>query len=164
MKFIILGASHVAMKVLSLIALAVMPWTLRILDAVRLLNLKIKQIYQASTSELYGLVQQVPQMKKPLLSSKSYAVAKLYAYWITVTIDLWYLAYQWYSFNHESPRGGTFVAENHRGLSRIKYNLDDCLYVDNIDSLRDWGHAKDYVEMQWMMLQQKIPQDCDRYR
>ena len=138
--------------------------TLRILDAVRLLNLKNKTKFirpaQANYMVLYN---KFLKMKKHPLSSKSYAVAKLYAYWITVNYREAYGIYACNGilFNHESPRRGeTFVTRKiTRGLSRIKYNLDDCLYMGNIDSLRDWGHAKDYVEMQWMMLQQKIPQD-----
>jgi len=139
--------------------------TLRILDAVRLLGLKEKtKIYQASTSELYGLVQEIPQTEKtPFYPRSPYAVAKLYAYWITVNYRESYGIYACNGilFNHESERRGeTFVTRKiTRGLSRIQYGLEDCLYMGNIDSLRDWGHAKDYVEMQWLMLQQEVPKD-----
>ncbi len=138
---------------------------LRILEAVRILNLKNKtRIYQASTSELYGLVRETPQNEiTPFYPRSPYGVAKLYAYWITVNYRE---AYDMYAcngilFNHESPRRGeTFVTRKiTRGLTRIENNLQKYLYMGNIDSLRDWGHAKDYVEMQWRMLQQKKPED-----
>ena len=139
--------------------------TLRILEAIRILGLEKKtRFYQASTSELYGLVQETPQRETtPFYPRSPYAVAKLYAYWITVN----YLeAYNMYAcngilFNHESPRRGeTFVTRKiTRGLANISQGLEDCLYMGNIDALRDWGHAKDYVRMQWMMLQQEQPED-----
>ncbi len=138
---------------------------LRILEAVRILNLKNKtRIYQASTSELYGLVRESPQSETtPFYPRSPYGVAKLYAYWITINYRE---AYDMYAcngilFNHESPRRGeTFVTRKiTKGLSRIEHNLQECLYMGNIDSLRDWGHAKDYVEMQWRMLQQEKPED-----
>ena len=139
--------------------------TLRILEAVRLLGLKEKtKIYQASTSELYGLVQEIPQNENtPFYPRSPYAVSKLYAYWITVNYRE---AYGFYAcngilFNHESPRRGeTFVTRKiTRGLARIDQEIEDCLYLGNLDSLRDWGHAKDYVEMQWRMLQPEMPAD-----
>ena len=139
--------------------------TLRILEAVRILGLVDKtRIYQASTSELYGLVQETPQNEKtPFYPRSPYGVAKLYAYWITVNYRE---AYNMYAcngilFNHESPRRGeTFVTRKiTRGLSRIDAGLEKFLYMGNIDSLRDWGHARDYVEMQWLMLQQNKPED-----
>ena len=139
--------------------------TLRILEAIRLLNLTKKtKVYQASTSELYGLVQQIPQTEKtPFYPRSPYGVAKLYAYWITINYRESYnmFACNGILFNHESPRRGeTFVTRKiTRGLSRINEGLDTCLYMGNIDSLRDWGHAKDYVEMQWLMLQQEKPED-----
>ncbi len=139
--------------------------TLRILEAIRLLNLTKKtKVYQASTSELYGLVQQTPQTEKtPFYPRSPYGVAKLYAYWITINYRESYnmFACNGILFNHESPRRGeTFVTRKiTRGLSRINEGLDKCLYMGNIDSLRDWGHAKDYVEMQWLMLQQEKPED-----
>ena len=139
--------------------------TLRILEAIRLLNLVGKtKIYQASTSELYGLVQEVPQTEQTRFYPRSpYGVAKLYAYWITVNYRESYkiFACNGILFNHESPRRGeTFVTRKiTRGLSRINEGLDECLYMGNIDSLRDWGHARDYVEMQWLMLQQDEPED-----
>ena len=139
--------------------------TLRILEAVRLLNLNQKvKIYQASTSELYGLVQETPQKETtPFYPRSPYGVAKLYAYWITVNYREAYkmFACNGILFNHESMRRGeTFITRKiTRGLSRIEANLEDCLYVGNLDSLRDWGHARDYVEMQWRMLQQDIPED-----
>ncbi len=139
--------------------------TLRILEAVRLLNLNQKvKIYQASTSELYGLVQETPQKEStPFYPRSPYGVAKLYAYWITVNYREAYkmFACNGILFNHESMRRGeTFITRKiTRGLSRIEANLEDCLYVGNLDSLRDWGHARDYVEMQWRMLQQDIPED-----
>ena len=139
--------------------------TLRILEAVRLLGLAKKtKIYQASTSELYGLVQEVPQSETtPFYPRSPYAVSKLYAYWITVNYRESYgiFACNGILFNHESPRRGeTFVTRKiTRGLSRIHEGIDDCIYLGNLDALRDWGHAKDYVEMQWRMLQQKTPSD-----
>ncbi len=139
--------------------------TLRVLEAVRVLGLINKtRLYQASTSELYGLVQEIPQTEKTNFYPRSpYAVAKLYAYWITVNYREAYGMYACNGilFNHESPRRGeTFVTRKiTRGLSRIDAGLDEILYVGNLDSLRDWGHAKDYVEMQWLMLQQEKPED-----
>ena len=139
--------------------------SLRILDAVRLLNLSKKtKIYQASTSELYGMTNLVPQNEKtPFYPRSPYAVAKLYAYWITVNYREAYgiFACNGILFNHESPRRGeTFVTRKiTRSLARINEGLESCLYVGNIDSLRDWGHAKDYVAMQWLMLQQREPED-----
>ena len=139
--------------------------TLRILEAVRLLGLINKtKIYQASTSELYGLVQESPQNEKTAFYPRSpYGVAKLYGYWITVNYREAYGMYACNGilFNHESPRRGeTFVTRKiTRGLSRIDAGLDECLYMGNLDSLRDWGHARDYVEMQWRMLQQDKPED-----
>ena len=137
--------------------------TLRILEAVRMLGLtETTRIYQASTSELYGLVQEMPQKEStPFYPRSPYGVAKLYAYWITVNYREAYGMYACNGvlFNHESPRRGeTFVTRKiTRGLARIDAGLEDCLYVGNIDSLRDWGHARDYVEMQWRMLQQEGP-------
>ena len=139
--------------------------TLRILEAVRLLGLSQKtRIYQASTSELYGLVQETPQREStPFYPRSPYGVAKLYGYWITVNYRESYGMYccNGLLFNHESPRRGeTFVTRKiTRGLSRIDADLEDCLYMGNLDSLRDWGHARDYVEMQWRMLQQETPED-----
>jgi len=139
--------------------------TLRILEAVRLLGLADKtRIYQASTSELYGLVQEIPQKETtPFHPRSPYGVAKLYAYWITVNYRESYGMYACNGilFNHESPRRGeTFVTRKiTRGLSRIDADLDTCLYMGNLDSLRDWGHARDYVAMQWLMLQQDTPED-----
>ena len=139
--------------------------TLRILEAVRMLGLSEKtRIYQASTSELYGLVQEIPQKETtPFYPRSPYGVAKLYAYWITVNYREAYGMYACNGilFNHESPRRGeTFVTRKiTRGLARIDAGLDQCLYMGNLDSLRDWGHARDYVEMQWRMLQQETPQD-----
>ncbi|WP_269622127.1 GDP-mannose 4,6-dehydratase [Prochlorococcus marinus] len=139
--------------------------TLRILEAVRLLGLKNHtKIYQASTSELYGQVQEIPQSEKtPFYPRSPYAVAKLYGFWITVNYREAYGMYACNGilFNHESPRRGeTFVTRKiTRGLSRIDAGLDKCIYVGNLESLRDWGHARDYVEMQWLMLQQDQPQD-----
>ena len=139
--------------------------TLRILEAVRLLGLEQKtRIYQASTSELYGLVQQTPQTEQtPFYPRSPYGVAKLYAYWITVNYREAYGMYACNGilFNHESPRRGeTFVSRKiTRGLSNISQGLDPCLYMGNIDARRDWGHARDYVEMQWLMLQQDVPED-----
>jgi len=139
--------------------------TLRILEAIRILGLEKKtRFYQASTSELYGLVQETPQKETtPFYPRSPYAVAKMYAYWITVNYREAYGIYACNGilFNHESPlRGETFVTRKiTRALARIKLNLQDCLYLGNIDSLRDWGHAKDYVEMQWLMLQQDVAED-----
>ncbi|MGB2833330.1 MAG: GDP-mannose 4,6-dehydratase [Methylotenera sp.] len=139
--------------------------TLRILEAIRILKLEKKtRFYQASTSELYGLVQETPQKETtPFYPRSPYAVAKMYAYWITVNYREAYGMYACNGilFNHESPiRGETFVTRKiTRALARIKLNLQDCLYLGNMDALRDWGHAKDYVEMQWMMLQQDHPED-----
>ena len=139
--------------------------TLRILEAIRILGLEKKtRFYQASTSELYGLVQEIPQKETtPFYPRSPYAVAKLYAYWITVNYREAYGMYACNGilFNHESPiRGETFVTRKiTRALARIKLDLQDCLYLGNMDSLRDWGHAKDYVEMQWLMLQQEQPDD-----
>src|SRR5512133_934329 len=139
--------------------------TLRILEAVRILGLVNKtKIYQASTSELYGLVQEVPQSEKtPFYPRSPYAVAKLYGYWITVNYRESYSMYACNGilFNPESPvRGETFVTRKvTRGLARIKLGLQDCLYLGNLDALRDWGHAKDYVEMQWLLMQQDQPED-----
>ncbi len=133
--------------------------TLRILEAIRILGLEKKtRFYQASTSELYGLVQETPQKETtPFYPRSPYAVAKLYAYWICVN----YREAYGILFNHESPRRGeTFVTRKiTRGLANIRQGLEDCLYMGNIDALRDWGHAKDYVRMQWMMLQQDQPED-----
>ena len=139
--------------------------TLRILEAIRILGLEKKtRFYQASTSELYGLVQQVPQTETtPFYPRSPYAVAKLYAYWITVNYREAYGLYACNGilFNHESPlRGETFVTRKiTRALARIALGLQDCLYLGNLSALRDWGHAKDYVEMQWLMLQQEHPED-----
>lgn len=139
--------------------------TLRLLEAIRFLGLEKKtRFYQASTSELYGLVQEVPQKETtPFYPRSPYAVAKLYAYWITVNYRESYDIYACNGilFNHESPRRGeTFVTRKiTRGLSNIGQGLEPCLYMGNMDALRDWGHAKDYVRMQWMMLQQDKPQD-----
>ena len=139
--------------------------TLRILEAIRILGLEKKtRFYQASTSELYGLVQETPQKETtPFYPRSPYAVAKLYAYWITVNYREAYGMYACNGilFNHESPvRGETFVTRKiTRALARIKLGLQDCLYLGNLDALRDWGHAKDYVEMQWLMLQQDHPED-----
>lgn len=139
--------------------------TLRLLEAIRLLGLEKKtRFYQASTSELFGLVQEVPQKETtPFYPRSPYAVAKLYAYWITVNYRESYgmFACNGTLFNHESPRRGeTFVTRKiTRGLANIAQGLDTCLYMGNIDALRDWGHAKDYVRMMWLMLQQDQPQD-----
>ncbi|KAF0655089.1 GDP-mannose 4,6-dehydratase [Cyanobium sp. Copco_Reservoir_LC18] len=139
--------------------------TLRILEAVRILGLTDKtRIYQASTSELYGLVQEIPQKETtPFYPRSPYGVAKLYAYWITVNYREAYGMYACNGilFNHESPRRGeTFVTRKiTRGLARIDAGLDQGLFMGNLDSLRDWGHARDYVEMQWRMLQQEQPED-----
>ena len=138
---------------------------LRILEAIRILGLEKKtKFYQASTSELYGLVQEIPQRETtPFYPRSPYAVAKMYAYWITVNYREAYGLYACNGilFNHESPlRGETFVTRKiTRGLARIKLGLDKCLYLGNMDAKRDWGHAKDYVEMQWLMLQQDNPED-----
>ena len=139
--------------------------TLRILEAIRLLGLINKtKIYQASTSELYGLVQEVPQKETtPFYPRSPYAVSKLYAYWITKNYRESYgmFACNGILFNHESPRRGeTFVTRKiTRGLSRIHEGIENCIFLGNINSLRDWGHARDYVEMQWRMLQQQKPSD-----
>lgn len=139
--------------------------TLRLLEAIRFLGLEKKtKFYQASTSELYGLVQETPQKETtPFYPRSPYAVAKLYAYWICVNYREAYglFACNGILFNHESPRRGeTFVTRKiTRGISNIAQGLEPCLYMGNIDSLRDWGHAKDYVRMQWMMLQQDTPED-----
>jgi GDPmannose 4,6-dehydratase len=138
---------------------------LRLLEAIRLLGLEKKtRFYQASTSELFGLVQEVPQRETtPFYPRSPYAAAKLYAYWITVNYRESYGMYACNGilFNHESPRRGeTFVTRKiTRGLANIAQGLEDCLYLGNMDSLRDWGHAKDYVRMQWMMLQQETAED-----
>ncbi len=139
--------------------------TLRLLEAIRILGMeKSTRFYQASTSELYGKVLETPQSETtPFYPRSPYAVAKLYAYWITVNYREAYGIYACNGilFNHESPvRGETFVTRKiTRGLSRIALGLQSCLYLGNLDSLRDWGHARDYVEMQWLMLQQQRPQD-----
>ena len=139
--------------------------TLRILEAIRILGLEKKtRFYQASTSELYGLVQETPQKETtPFYPRSPYAVAKMYAYWITVNYREAYGIYACNGilFNHESPRRGeTFVTRKiTRGLANISQGLESCLYMGNIDALRDWGHAKDYVRMQWLMLQQDHAED-----
>jgi GDPmannose 4,6-dehydratase len=139
--------------------------TLRLLEAIRILGLERKtRFYQASTSELYGLVREVPQKETtPFYPRSPYAVAKMYAYWITVNYREAYGMYACNGilFNHESPlRGETFVTRKiTRALARIHLGLQDCLYLGNLDARRDWGHAKDYVEMQWLMLQQDQPDD-----
>ena len=139
--------------------------TLRLLEAIRILGLEKKtRFYQASTSELYGLVQEVPQRETtPFYPRSPYAVAKLYAYWITVNYREAYGIYACNGilFNHESPlRGETFVTRKiTRAIARIALGLQDCVYLGNLSALRDWGHAKDYVEMQWLMLQQDKPED-----
>ena len=139
--------------------------TLRLLEAIRFLGLEKKtRFYQASTSELYGLVQEIPQTEKtPFHPRSPYGVAKLYAYWITVNYREAYGMYACNGilFNHESPRRGeTFVTRKiTRGLSNIAQGTEKCLYMGNLDALRDWGHAKDYVRMQWMMLQQESAED-----
>ena len=139
--------------------------TLRLLEAIRILGLEKKtRFYQASTSELYGLVQETPQKETtPFYPRSPYAVAKMYAYWICVNYREAYGIYACNGilFNHESPRRGeTFVTRKiTRGMANISQGLEDCLYMGNIDALRDWGHAKDYVRMQWMMLQQNQPED-----
>jgi GDPmannose 4,6-dehydratase len=138
---------------------------LRLLEAIRILNMEQRtRFYQASTSELFGMVQEVPQRETtPFYPRSPYAVAKLYAYWITVNYREAYGIYACNGilFNHESPiRGETFVTRKiSRGMARIALGLQDCLYMGNLASLRDWGHAKDYVEMQWLMLQQEKPED-----
>ena len=138
---------------------------LRILEAVKVLNLTNKtKIYQASTSELYGLIRESPQNElTPFYPRSPYAVAKLYAYWIIINYREAYniFACNGILFNHESPRRGeTFVTRKiTRALARINAGLDECLYLGNLDAMRDWGHAKDYVEMQWLMLQQEEPED-----
>ncbi|EON17248.1 GDP-mannose 4,6-dehydratase [Cupriavidus sp. GA3-3] len=138
---------------------------LRLLEAIRILGLeKTARFYQASTSELYGLVQEVPQKETtPFYPRSPYAVAKLYAYWITVNYRESYGLYACNGilFNHESPiRGETFVTRKiTRGLARIALGMQDCLYLGNMNALRDWGHARDYVTMQWLMLQQERPED-----
>ncbi|KFB69976.1 GDP-mannose 4,6-dehydratase [Candidatus Accumulibacter vicinus] len=138
---------------------------LRMLEAIRILGLEKKtRFYQASTSELYGLVQETPQKETtPFYPRSPYAVAKLYAYWITVNYREAYGIYACNGilFNHESPvRGETFVTRKiTRGIARIALGLQDCLYLGNLSALRDWGHARDYVEMQWLMLQQDHPED-----
>jgi GDPmannose 4,6-dehydratase len=139
--------------------------TLRLLEAIRICGLEKKtRFYQASTSELYGLVQEIPQKETtPFYPRSPYAVAKLYAYWITVNYREAYGIYACNGilFNHESPvRGETFVTRKiTRALARIALGLQDCLYLGNMSALRDWGHARDYVEMQWLMLQQQQPED-----
>jgi GDPmannose 4,6-dehydratase len=139
--------------------------TLRLLEAIRILGLEKKtRFYQASTSELYGLVQETPQKETtPFYPRSPYAVAKMYAYWIVVNYREAYGMYACNGilFNHESPRRGeTFVTRKiTRGLANIAQGLEQCLYMGNLDALRDWGHAKDYVRMQWMMLQQDQPED-----
>ena len=138
---------------------------LRLLEAIRILGLEKKtRFYQASTSELYGLVQEIPQKETtPFYPRSPYAVAKLYAYWITVNYREAYGIYACNGilFNHESPvRGETFVTRKiTRALARIKLKLQDCLYLGNLDSMRDWGHARDYVEMQWLLMQQDKAED-----
>jgi GDPmannose 4,6-dehydratase len=139
--------------------------TLRLLEAIRILGLEKKtRFYQASTSELYGLVQETPQKETtPFYPRSPYAVAKMYAYWITVNYREAYGIYACNGilFNHESPRRGeTFVTRKiTRGLANIAQGLEGCLYLGNLDALRDWGHAKDYVRMQWLMLQQEVAED-----
>ena len=139
--------------------------TLRLLEAIKILGLEKKtRFYQASTSELYGLVQEIPQREStPFYPRSPYAVAKLYAYWICVNYREAFGIYACNGilFNHESPRRGeTFVTRKiTRGLANISQGLEECLYMGNIDALRDWGHAKDYVRMQWLMLQQEKPED-----
>lgn len=139
--------------------------TLRLLEAIRILGLDRRtRFYQASTSELYGLVRETPQHEgTPFHPRSPYGVAKLYAYWITVNYREAYGIYACNGilFNHESPlRGETFVSRKiSRGLTRIATGLDDCLFLGNLDARRDWGHARDYVHMQWLMLQQEVPED-----
>lgn len=138
---------------------------LRVLEAIRLLGLvKKTRFYQASTSELYGLVQEIPQKETtPFYPRSPYAVAKLYAYWITVNYREAYGVYACNGilFNHESPvRGETFVTRKiTRAIARIKLGLQECMYLGNLNALRDWGHARDYIEIQWLMLQQEVPED-----
>ena len=138
---------------------------LRVLEAIRILGMEKKtRFYQASTSELFGLVQETPQKETtPFYPRSPYAVAKLYAYWITVNYREAYGMYACNGilFNHESPvRGETFVTRKiTRALARIKLGLQDCLFLGNLDAKRDWGHARDYIEMQWLMLQQEQPED-----
>src|SRR3979409_1286198 len=139
--------------------------TLRILEAIRILGLDKKtRFYQASTSEMFGKVQEIPQRETtPFYPRSPYGVAKVYAYWITVNYREAYglLPCNGILFNHESPtRGETFVTRKiTRGLARIKLGLDDCLFIGNLDARRDWGHARDFVEAQWLMLQQPEPED-----
>src|SRR5258708_26137588 len=139
--------------------------TLRILEAIRILGMSTKtRFYQASTSELYGKVQEIPQKETtPFYPRSPYGTAKLYAYWITVNYRESYgmFACNGILFNHESPRRGeTFVTRKiTRGLANIAQGIEPCLYMGNLNALRDWGHAKDYVRMQWMMLQQATPED-----
>ncbi len=138
--------------------------TLRLLEAIRNLRTKSARFYQASTSELYGLVRETPQSETtPFYPRSPYGVAKLYAYWITVNYREAYGIYACNGilFNHESPvRGETFVTRKiTRGLAQVKLGLQDCLYLGNLDAKRDWGHARDFVEMQWLMLQQDAPED-----
>lgn len=139
--------------------------TLRLLDSIRILGFEKKtRFYQASTSELYGKVQKIPQNEEtPFYPRSPYAVAKLYAYWITVNYRESYglFACNGILFNHESPlRGETFVTRKiTRGMARISLGMQDCLYLGNLDAMRDWGHARDYVKMQWLMLQQDTPED-----
>ena len=139
--------------------------TLRLLEAIKILNLSKKtKFYQASTSELYGAIRESPQNEQtPFYPRSPYGVAKLYAHWITINYRESYgiFACNGILFNHESPRRGeTFVTRKiTRGLSRIDKGLEDCIYMGNLDSLRDWGHAKDYIEMQWLILQQEAPDD-----
>lgn len=163
-----LGAqSHVAVSFESpeYTADVVATGTLRLLEAIRILGLEKKtRFYQASTSELFGLVQEIPQKETtPFYPRSPYAVAKMYAYWIVVNYREAYGMYACNGilFNHESPRRGeTFVTRKiTRGLANIAQGLEECLYMGNLDALRDWGHAKDYVRMQWMMLQQAQPDD-----
>ncbi len=163
-----LGAqSHVAVSFESpeYTADVVATGTLRLLEAIRILGLEKKtRFYQASTSELFGLVQEIPQKETtPFYPRSPYAVAKLYAYWIVVNYREAYGMYACNGvlFNHESPRRGeTFVTRKiTRGLANVAQGLEECLYLGNLDALRDWGHAKDYVRMQWMMLQQEQPDD-----
>src|SRR5438874_12092137 len=139
--------------------------TLRLLEAIRILGLKDKtRFYQASTSELYGLAREAPQTERtPFYPRSPYGVAKLYAYWITVNYREAYSIYACNGilFNHESPiRGETFVSRKiTRGLARIAVGLDSCLYLGNLEARRDWGHARDFIEAQWLMLQQPVAED-----
>ncbi len=137
---------------------------LRLLESIRILGLSKTRFYQASTSELYGLVQEIPQKETtPFYPRSPYAAAKLYAYWITINYREAYGMYACNGilFNHESPvRGETFVTRKiTRALTRIREGIQDCVYLGNLDSLRDWGHARDFVEAQWLMLQQEKPED-----